>query len=139
MTGRRDRGLPGSLDLCATDVSIGGGYDLAMIPVAVSIPIPISIFPWNGVIIEQAGKIGAVDCVAKKRSGVEDFLHGAQVRGMGEVDLTCKGEAMHVPVSVRRDDNLAHGVVEIIRIVIDGILLGFIKPDDDGAVVFVGP
>src|SRR5882724_8351605 len=96
---------------------------------------------WDGAVIEQVRQIGGVGCVAEEWSaGAEDFLHGAQIRRMGEVERAGIGNAIHVLASALRNYDLANGVVEVVRVVArDAVLFGFVKPDNDYAVLFVGP
>jgi hypothetical protein len=51
-----------------------------------------SLVVGNGTVVKQAGKILCVYCVAqdKRLRHVEDFLHGAQIRGVCKSDRTGK-------------------------------------------------
>ena len=82
-----------------------------------------------------------MDSIAQQKRirHVENFLHGAQIGRMSEEDVAGKGTAAHVGVRVGRDDDFADGVGQVIRVVArNTIPLGFVPPDDDGAMVLVG-
>src|SRR6202043_2145672 len=71
----------------------------------------------DGAGLEQVGQIGRVGCIAKKWSDAEDFLHSTQVGGMRVIHRARIGKAVNVFVSMRRDDNLAYGVIKVVTIV----------------------
>lgn len=85
-------------------------------------------FPRYGAIIEQVRQIKGVGGIAPERAaGAEDFLHGAQIRRMGEVERAGIRNAIHVLMRARGDYDFTDGLGEIVRIVAgDAVLLGFV-------------
>ena len=88
--------------------------------------------------LEEVGEIGGVDRVAEQRLYVEDLLHRLQVGRVRQVDRASIRDAVLVLVSVLRDDDLGHRVVEGIGVVAGhAVGLGLVPPEDDDAVVLV--
>src|SRR4029077_13232604 len=89
--------------------------------------------------LEEVGEIGGVGCIAQIWSDVENILPGAQIGRVGVVDGTGVGLVVHIGVGAIGDDDFADGVAEVVGIVAgDAVLFGFVKPNDDDAMVFVG-
>ncbi len=105
-------------------------------------PVAILARLGNRAVCKQAGKIVGVYCIAQEeRPGyVEDFLHGAQIGRVREEHVTGKRRAAHIRVSIGRNDDFTKGVGQVVRVVAgDAVGLGLVPPDDDCAVVPVGP
>jgi len=107
----------------------------------VVIPVMIVIGLRYNTFFEQASQVVGVYCITQEKRPryMEDLLHGPQIGGVREKYRTRERNSIFVMVSVGRNHNLADCVVEIVGVVVDLILFGLIKPDDDCAMVRVGP
>jgi hypothetical protein len=70
---------------------------------------------------------------------MKDFLHGPQIGGKRVVERARIRNSVHVPLSARRENNLADGVVKVVRVVArNSVTFGFAPPKDDPVFSFVG-
>src|SRR6266478_5293075 len=96
-------------------------------------------FLRNRALLEEVGEVVGIGRVGDIGASVENVLHGPNIGGMRERDRAGVRKSVDVWVRALGDDDLADGVIEVVRIVAcDAIPFGFIPPENNDAVVLVG-